>query len=328
MATSRRHHLIGSALKRSPWLVLELVQQALARAAPPPAFIDRAIPLPDFHHVNLVDPEATSSTVAERFTDGVLAYCVSMEKAWLAIGVEVQLDDDEQKFWRWPDYVVGIRTKLECPVELLVFCLDRKVAAWAAKPIRLGLGRSHIAPLVVTPSDITVWAHGRTVEDTLVLATLVYAGHPANQAARTAIIEAFKTMWNRNRGEAGMYADFVASVLHGEQMRLVEVEMQQITDFAWESEIGKRAWAEGLAEGKAEGLAEGLAVGEAVGEARGQAVGQAEAKADVVLRILGRNEIMVPADARERIASCTDLDTLDLWIDRALNATSIKEVLD
>jgi hypothetical protein len=67
-----------------------------------------------------------------------------------------------------------------------------------------------------------------------------------------------------------------------------------------------------------------LAVGEAVGEARGQA----EAKADVVLRILDRNEITVPADARERITSCTDLDTLDLWIDRALGATSIKEVLD
>ncbi|MBK8257870.1 MAG: hypothetical protein IPK82_35030 [Polyangiaceae bacterium] len=63
--------------------------------------------------------------------------------------------------------------------------------------------------------------------------------------------------------------------------------------------------------------------GEARGEARGKAVGEATA----LLRILERRGIAVPAEAREKIVTCTTTSTLETWLDRALTATAIDEVL-
>jgi hypothetical protein len=38
--------------------------------------------------------------------------------------------------------------------------------------------------------------------------------------------------------------------------------------------------------------------------------------------------VQVDEAARQRILSCTDLATLDRWFDRALNATTLSDVLD
>ncbi|MFB7458030.1 MULTISPECIES: hypothetical protein [unclassified Streptomyces] len=54
---------------------------------------------------------------------------------------------------------------------------------------------------------------------------------------------------------------------------------------------------------------EGKAEGEATGEAKGEAKG--------VLRVLEVRGLRVSHDARERIASCTDLDRLADWLDRS-----------
>jgi hypothetical protein len=43
---------------------------------------------------------------------------------------------------------------------------------------------------------------------------------------------------------------------------------------------------------------------------------------------LDRHDIKVTDEARQRIADCTDLATLDTWIDRAIDAQTIEDVLD
>ncbi|MFC7261066.1 hypothetical protein [Streptomyces lutosisoli] len=58
----------------------------------------------------------------------------------------------------------------------------------------------------------------------------------------------------------------------------------------------------------------------------GRAEGRAEGKAGAILRVLDRRGIDVSDEDRERIASCDDLDMLDLWLDRAITATSASEV--
>jgi hypothetical protein len=218
-----------------------------------------------------------------------------------------------------------------------VFCLDDRVAGWARQPIRLGVGTSHVAPLSVRPADVAgacesggdyagelhrvieefsgdaAQAHrarlrreidGLDSQNRLVLATLIYAGRPDDPAARHALADAYSTLRRNNPGEAGVYADFIASVVHGEPRRLLEEDMLQTDGFVFESDIGQRAQAEGMAEGRARGMAEAL------------------------LRILARRGLIVGAGERERVVACTDLDTLDAWVDRALTAQSIKEVLD
>ncbi|MFI9170707.1 hypothetical protein [Streptomyces lincolnensis] len=54
--------------------------------------------------------------------------------------------------------------------------------------------------------------------------------------------------------------------------------------------------------------------------------GKAADRASLILRVLDKHGIVVPEDARERITSCTDLDTLTLWFDRALTASAAEDL--
>ncbi|WP_338781236.1 hypothetical protein [Streptomyces sp. DG1A-41] len=42
--------------------------------------------------------------------------------------------------------------------------------------------------------------------------------------------------------------------------------------------------------------------------------------------MLEKRGIPVPEDTRDRIISCTDLDTLALWFDRSLTATTVEDL--
>ncbi|WP_237519347.1 hypothetical protein [Streptomyces sp. HUCO-GS316] len=54
--------------------------------------------------------------------------------------------------------------------------------------------------------------------------------------------------------------------------------------------------------------------------------GQAEGRAEDILRVLDLRGVEVPEAARERITSCTDLDTLGTWFDRAVTAADTQEL--
>ncbi|MER6010539.1 hypothetical protein [Streptomyces bluensis] len=62
------------------------------------------------------------------------------------------------------------------------------------------------------------------------------------------------------------------------------------------------------------------------GEAKGKAEGKAEDRAALILRVLEKHGIPVPENTRERITSCTDLDTLIHWFDRSLTATTAEDL--
>jgi Putative restriction endonuclease len=59
----------------------------------------------------------------------------------------------------------------------------------------------------------------------------------------------------------------------------------------------------------------------------GEAQGEARGIAKAILRVLERRGIAVSADQRQEILSCTDLDRLSHWLDRAIVATTTDEVL-
>lgn len=75
---------------------------------------------------------------------------------------------------------------------------------------------------------------------------------------------------------------------------------------------------QGIEEGRAEGIEEGRAEG----RAQGEAVGRAEA----ILQILDKRGIAVDEDSREKIFSCTSLDTLTTWLDRSLTAARVSDL--
>lgn len=64
--------------------------------------------------------------------------------------------------------------------------------------------------------------------------------------------------------------------------------------------------------------------GEARGEARGKTIGEANA----LLRVLRSRGLPVSDDVRDRILGCTDLAQLETWLDRAVVAGRIEDVLN
>jgi hypothetical protein len=58
-------------------------------------------------------------------------------------------------------------------------------------------------------------------------------------------------------------------------------------------------------------------------EKRGELKGLVRGRAEGVLRILTVRGVPVDEAARQRILSCTELATLDLWFDRALSASHL-----
>ncbi|ATB43663.1 transposase [Cystobacter fuscus] len=86
-----------------------------------------------------------------------------------------------------------------------------------------------------------------------------------------------------------------------------------------------RSYGEELIEqGRQQGLSQGLEKG----LVRGREEGLARGRAESILRILALRGIHVEEGARQLILDCTDLNTLDNWFDRALQATTLSEVLD
>lgn len=59
-----------------------------------------------------------------------------------------------------------------------------------------------------------------------------------------------------------------------------------------------------------------------------EAKGKAKGKAKTLLRVLDHRGIDVDEQTRERITSCTVSATIDLWIDRALDASSTDDLFD
>jgi hypothetical protein len=58
----------------------------------------------------------------------------------------------------------------------------------------------------------------------------------------------------------------------------------------------------------------------------GKAKGQADDRASLILRVLEKHGIQVSEATREHVTSCSDLDTLTLWFDRALTATTAEDL--
>jgi hypothetical protein len=70
------------------------------------------------------------------------------------------------------------------------------------------------------------------------------------------------------------------------------------------------------------------AEGQAKGWAEGQAKGWVEEAARAVLDNLDARNMEVPAEIRQRILACTDINTLQSWRRRAITAERAADIFD
>ena len=73
---------------------------------------------------------------------------------------------------------------------------------------------------------------------------------------------------------------------------------------------------------------QGRSEGRAQGRSEGRSEGRAEGAARLLLRALRSRGLVVNAEAEQRIRACTELSTLERWLDRALVASSVDEVFE
>ncbi|MBG6088126.1 hypothetical protein [Actinomadura viridis] len=231
----------------------------------------------------------------------------------LGIIFEVQMKPSKRKTYTWPAYMATLRARKECPVTLLVLCPDRATAARCAEWIDTGHPGWVLKPLVMSLADIpavTDPGKAREMPELAALSALAQGGGPLGRP----VLEAFCAGLEVTASDVkAKYYDYIASHLPEAARKILEdivatSTYQFQTDFLRESQ----------AKGKAEGMAEGMA--------KGMAKGKAEALAEAVLRVLARRDLVPSEEERGRITSCTDLELLEVWHDRAITAESVEEL--
>jgi hypothetical protein len=269
----------------------------------------------------VLDSELTEAVPSVRRADLVVLFrrpngrgaCV------VVVVVEVQRERDRKKLAAWPLYIAYLHARYGVPVTLLVLAQEDAVASWARTPRQVGPNLM-LAPWALGPSDLP---EVTSVEQALVnpelgvLTALARLGSAHTSKLRREALDAevarvFEALLRANkRRERHVYL----ALLH----RLAGTSLRGTLRKLLEDHGMGRAMEIIYAEVRAESKAEG----KAMGRAEGRAIGEAEA----LLRILHKRGLHLDAASEQRIRGMRDLATLDRWLDRALDVTSVEELL-
>jgi hypothetical protein len=265
-----------------------------------PVFGVLGVPLSAKATVDAVTTDVTETRPLERRVDTVLRVGPSDGEDFL-LAVEAQSGKVPGKEASWAYYIAYLQAKFGLPVLLLVVCQDRATAKWAAGPFDCGtrgwtVQRTY--PLVAGPENLPVITDVRTAAKNPALAAisaLAHARSPDCGAILEAISGALQELLAIDPDTAEYVFDFLDVTLGktpaGEKWKEI---MSFVSYFPGRGTVRETAYLEG--------------------------------KASMILRVLEKHGIAVPEGTRERIISCTDLDTLTLWFDRSLTATAAEDL--
>ncbi|HEX3757393.1 MAG TPA: hypothetical protein VHW23_01745 [Kofleriaceae bacterium] len=261
------------------------------------------VEVPRFRDARLSEAALSQLVPVEYHADAVVLFDgVVDEKTRPVLGTifEVQLERKDRKRYTWPLYAVAARARHECPFILIVVTPDRTVARWADEPIELGNGS--FVPCVIGPQDIPKLTDREQAMREPQLAVLSVVAHGNGDFATAVSIgrAAVDASLALPEDQRVLYSALIEKALSEAARKALAME-PHIEKFF--SEAHRRSYANGEAKGKADG----------------------EAKA--LLMILQRRGLAVTDAQQRQILSCTDLPTLDRWLDRVLSVASVDELL-
>jgi hypothetical protein len=277
------HEGIVELFRNDPGLAPELLRGLLGVA------------LPVFSEVR-----AESGTMAELKPAEVHADLVVTlrdgDRPVLGIVVEVQRQEDPEKFFSWPSYVAWLRRRLRSEACVLVVTQSERVANWASRTIVMGPG-GFLQPLVLRPSFVPVVDdidEARRAPELAVLSAIVHGGGHVETAVQVAIAAA-SAAHELARDQWLLYFGLIRAALTEAARKAFQMHPQGTRFF---DEALDQSFERGRASEKAADVM-------AVLEARGLAVSDVE---------------------RARIQACGDIPTLDRWIRRAATVTSAEDL--
>jgi hypothetical protein len=254
--------------------------------------------LPDYTSVKEGSEAMTRSDKPDKRDCDNLDIYYRDEEPVFALIVEVQRAESEDKWFSWPDYLIAVRSRLRCPVALVVICPDLKTAKWAMAPIETGHAGFTLVPFVIGPDLIPVVTDPAEVRGCEQMALLSAMAH-GDGAAGVEVIEALLGVLVELPEHLKVkYTRIAINTLSDKALERLEAAI--MTDTARRVTFIDRA------------------------EARGEAKGESR----MLLRILEKRGISVDTATEARIVSCTDLDQLDRWGDRALEIERVEELFD
>ncbi len=220
----------------------------------------------------------------------------------LVLLVEVQLGRDEDKRFSWPFYVAAMRLKYRCPVCLLVYAVSDAMARWCGQPIELGQPGSAFVPMVVGPGQVPRVTSEEEARAAPYRAVLSALAHGKSAGAEEVARAAWAGIADFGEDERLVWLQILLSGLNEAAQRALEAmlnldEMKEQTVF----------YRDGLAKGETRG---------ALGEAR-----------KAVARVLSKRGLALTAAQQSQLDSCTDLGTLERWLDQAITASTADDAL-
>ncbi|AUX23244.1 hypothetical protein SOCEGT47_037670 [Sorangium cellulosum] len=295
------------------------------------------VEVPPHASVAVVESSLDQLIPVEFRADLVLELRDAKGKLVLAIVLEVQRDVDPDKKFSWPTYVTGVRARRRCGAVVLVVAPDAGVAAWAAESIDLGLGLGTVTPLVLGPAVVPEITDPADAEKEIELAVLSAVAHGNGPNGLTVVQAALAALGRLDQEHAMVYFQLIWDGLREPMQQALEalVMERQIEGEATLPPFVRRlidrgmreGKLEGMREGKLEGMREGKLEGMREGKLEGMREGKLEGKRETLLRLLARAGIVLTENESARIQACSDITTLDRWIENVLGAKTATEVL-
>ncbi|MFD5227834.1 hypothetical protein ACFWJ5_04750 [Streptomyces qaidamensis] len=215
------------------------------------------------------------------------------------IAVEAQTAPAPDKGFSWSYYVAHLHAKYGMPVLLVAVCKNRPTASWAAGPfecrVRTWTTQS-TRPFVLGPNNVPEITDESVVARQPALATFSAIVHSESANAAATLELLARGMRSFDKSTAKYWCEWLEVGLENTRVRETwrELEKMVATYFPGRGTLFEETYLEG--------------------------------KAESILSVLDKRGIPVPEATRDRITTCTDLDTLTLWFDRSLTATTAEDL--
>ncbi|EYT80090.1 hypothetical protein CF54_27430 [Streptomyces sp. Tu 6176] len=271
-----------------------------------PAFEALGLPPPVKADIEVLSPDVTELRPMERRVDTVLRIVSSSGDDFI-VAVETQTRRAPDKEANWAYYVAYLRAKYDLPVLLVAVCKNRSTASWATGPFecRIGPWTTQVTrPFVLGPDTVPEITDESMMAREPALATFTAIVHSESRNIDAILDLLARGMRPFDKETAKYWCEFLEVGLENTPVRDTWKGLQKMvaTYFPGRGTLFEETYLEGKAEGKA------------------------EERTALILHVLEKRGIKVPEEAHERITSCTDLDQLTTWFDRALTAEAADDL--
>ena len=234
-----------------------------------------------------------------------------------AVVLEIQRQHDPDKRSSWPLYTAALHAKHRGLLKtyLLVIATNRQTAQWAQQPIATCQPHAPFRPLVLGPDEVGRLDSEEAARADLPLAMLSAVLHVNDHGGEVDAAHALRATEAVAGTDAAIwFYGLLRGLVDDERLTLLQEMIKMLNP--WANYKPRTQW-------ERDHYNAGVADGEAKGEAKGEARGEAKA----LLRILSSRGLSATDAQRHQIQACEDTQQLERWIERALSADSVAEVL-